>query len=87
MVGSHTPTHHRYTHTPGKNTDGSGTSSGEFLPVCRRLAFGSRGPDAGREPRDEVSFTSKLWGEEIVPELKLQLPDVTRLKRQLGVLS
>lgn len=50
-----------HTNTPGENTDDSGTGSGEFLPVSRRLAFGSRGPGAGRKPRDEVSLTPELW--------------------------
>lgn len=68
-----THSHHMYTHTPGENTDDSGTSSGKFLLVCKRLALGSRGPGTGREPRDEVSLISKLWGEKAVPELKLRV--------------
>lgn len=51
---------HTHIHTPGKNTDDSGTGSCELLPVCEGFTFGSRGPDAGREPRDEVSLTSPL---------------------------
>lgn len=60
---THAHSHTRsLTHTPRENTDDSGTGSGEFLPACEGFTFGSRGPDAGREPRDEVSLTSPLPG-------------------------
>lgn len=48
-----------HTHT-WQNTDDSGAGSCELLPACEGFTFCSGGPDAGREPRDEVSLTSPL---------------------------
>lgn len=44
LVAVHVPAH--VPHTRGENTDDSETRSCEFLPVCKGVAFGSRGPDA-----------------------------------------
>ena len=86
-MDAYAPTH-AHTRTPGEHTDDSGAGSCGLLPVCEGFTFGSRGPDAGREPRDEISLTSPLPGQGGCAQAEVQgCLGVTQLRRRLRVLS